>query len=189
MLYFAMFVLRCFSNHLGWFAIDPVLSIDYIEELMKVCAVSNTLAINREVSNFFWHEMLRLFTYLTRRLGMGYLCSNIDIWDEKKKNRNFKFGKSTEKRGFYVHVSKTDRFFLANLTPPPNISPSFYRVELGDQGKPRWRPCPTNFEWKHGFCQDAAWSFSSVNSYFLDHLNVIKEGTLFWTRRLKSVWP
>ena len=37
MLHFAMFVLRCFPNHLGWFAIDPVLSIDYIEELMKVC--------------------------------------------------------------------------------------------------------------------------------------------------------
>ena len=36
-----------------------------------------------------------------------------------KINRNFKFGRSTEKRGFYVHVSKTDRFFLANLTPPP----------------------------------------------------------------------
>ena len=52
---------------------------------------------------------------------MGYLCSNIDIWDEKKEiNRNFKFGKSTEKRGFYVHVSKTDRFFLAILTPPPS---------------------------------------------------------------------
>ena len=47
MLHFAMFVLRCFPNHLGWFAIDPVLSIDYIEELMKVCAVSNTRAVNR----------------------------------------------------------------------------------------------------------------------------------------------
>ena len=84
--------------------------------------------------------MLELFTHLTRRLVMGYLSSNIDIWDEKKElNRNFKFGKSTEKRGFCVHVSKTDRFFLSNLTPPPNISLSFYRVELGNQGKPRWR--------------------------------------------------
>ena len=90
--------------------------------------------------------MLGLFTHLTRRLGMGYLCSNIDIWDEKKEiNRNFKFGKSTEKRGFYVHVSKTDRFFLANLTPPPNISLSFYRVELGDQGKTRWRRTMASF--------------------------------------------
>ena len=84
--------------------------------------------------------MLGLFTHLTRRLDMGYLCSNIDIWDEKKEiNRNFKFGKSTEKRGFHLHVSKTDRSFLANLTPPPNISLSFYRVELGNQGKLRWR--------------------------------------------------
>ena len=84
--------------------------------------------------------MLGLFTHLTRHLGMGYLCSNIDIWDEKKNIYiNFKFGTSTEKAGFYVHVSKTDRFFFANLTPPPNSSPSFYRVELGDQGKPRWR--------------------------------------------------
>ena len=89
---------------------------------------------------FFWHEMLGLFTHLSRRLVMGYLCSNIDIWDEKKEiNRNYKFGKSTKKRGFYVLVSKTDRFFLAILTPPPNISLSFYRVELGNQGKPRWR--------------------------------------------------
>ena len=70
--------------------------------------------------------MLGLFTHLTRRLGMGYLCSNIDIWEGKKEiNRNFKFGKSTEKRGFYVHVSKTDRFFLSILTPPPQHLPKF----------------------------------------------------------------
>ena len=127
--------------------------------------------------------MLGLFTHLTRRLGMGYLCSNIDIWDEKKEiNRNFKFGKSTEKRGFYVLVSKTDRFFLAILTPPPNISLRFYRVELGNQGKPRWRfinGALVQLKCKHGFCQNAAWSFSSLTSYFLDHLNVIKEATYF----------
>ena len=84
---------------------------------------------------FFWHEMLGLFTHLSRRLVMGYLCSNIDIWDEKKEiNRNYKFGKSTKKRGFYVLVSKTDRFFLAILTPPPNISLSFTEWSLGTRG-------------------------------------------------------
>ena len=66
---------------------------------------------------------------------MGYLCSNIDIWDEKKEiNRNYKFGKSTKKRGFYVLVSKTDRFFLAILTPPRNISLSFTEWSLGTRG-------------------------------------------------------
>ena len=137
--------------------------------------------------------MLGHFTHLTRRLGMGYLCSNIDIWDEKKEiNRNFKFGKSTEKRGFYLLVSKTDRFFLAILTPPHNISLRFYRVELGNQGKPRWRfimaPLSNSNVSTDSARTQLGLSVHWLLNYFLDHLNVIKEGTLFWARRLKSVW-
>ena len=127
--------------------------------------------------------MLGLFTHLTRRLGMGYLCSNIDIWDEKKEvNRNFKFGKSTEKRGFYVLVSKTDRFFLAILTPPPQHLPKFLPSGAWKPGETKmalYNGALVQLKCKHGFCQNAAWSFSSLTSYFLDHLNVIKEGTLF----------
>ena len=87
--------------------------------------------------------------------------------------------------------SKTDRFFLAtphrliaSPHPSPDIFLSFDRVELGDQGKLgnqdgalSWRLIMAplfNFKRKHGFCQNAAWSFSSVAYYFLDRLKVIK---------------
>ena len=73
--------------------------------------------------------------------------------------------------------------------PSPQLFPKFLPSGLGDQGKPRWRLrwrlmiSPTNFKWKHGFCQDAAWSFNSVTSYFLDHLNVIKRRYLILNKK------
>ena len=66
------------------------------------------------------------------------------------------------------------------LTSPlgPNISPSFERVEPGDQEKPRW--CLMALMMTSISNESIiAWSFSSVAYYFLDHLNVIKEGTIF----------
>ena len=100
---------------------------------------------------------------------MGCLCSDIDIWDAKKKKNLENLNSVNRLKMRLLHVSKTDRFFLANLTPPPTspleslrrrlalirlASLSFYRVELGelgDQGKPRWRLTmepsgPTNFK-------------------------------------------
>ena len=102
----------------------------------------------------------------------------------------------TRSRYFLAHVAcrnlRWQGLFLVKPHPSPNISLSFYRVELGDQGTTKmapydgalwWRPCPTNFKWKHGFCQNAAWSFSSVTYYFLDHLNEIKRKYFLWDKK------
>ena len=67
--------------------------------------------------------MLGLFTHLTRRLGMGYLCSNTDIWDEKKEiNRNFKFGKSTKKEAFTYLSLKLIAFSWQTSPLPQHLS-------------------------------------------------------------------
>ena len=77
--------------------------------------------------------------------------------------------------------------FLVNLTPPPTSPYVFTEWSLGTRGNQDgaiwWRPCPTNFKWKHGFCQNAAWSFRSVTYYFLDHLNEIKRKYFLWNKK------
>ena len=102
---------------------------------------------------------------------------------KKEINRNFKFGKSTEKRGFYVLVSiKNWSLFLGNPHPSPQHLPTFLPSGAWKPGETKMalhNGALVQLKCKHGFCQNAAWSFSSLTSYFRDHLNVIKEGTYF----------
>ena len=75
----AIFRSFAFKNYLSWFC-DPVLSIDWLKEVMKGFPVSNM--------NFT--EMHGLFVDPTKSLGLGCLCSNMpvfvffDTWDKKK---------------------------------------------------------------------------------------------------------
>ena len=85
-------------------------------------------------------------------------------------------------------INRLKRRFLQLLTssphpltsPLPRHLPKFWPSGAwgpGETGKPRWRLMMApmfNFKWKHGFCQNAAWSFSSAAYYFLDHSTVIK---------------
>ena len=94
-----------------------------------------------------------------------------------------KYDKSTLKEAFTP--LQTVQFLATphRVTPPlPRHLLKFWPSGAWDQGKPRWRlimaPLSTLFIFKsnaQGFCENAAWSFSSLVYQLLDHLTVIKK--------------
>ena len=80
--------------------------------------------------------MLGLFTHLTRRLGMGYLCSNIDIWDEKKKKIETLNSENRLKKEAFTYMS----LFLGKPHPSPEQFPTFLPSGAWAPGETKMAP-------------------------------------------------
>ena len=118
------------------------------------------------------------------QLGLAHIATSIYGMRKKIETLN----SVNRRKRKLLHVSKYWSCVLGNsspphLTPPQTSALVFTEWSFGTRGNQDgalWRPC---FKGKHGFCQNAGWSFSSVADYFLYHLNVIKRRYFIWNKK------